>query len=243
MLIAKVTRFDVPPPGVGLKTPTCAVPAVWMSVLGMPACNSVLFTNAVFRFPPFQVTVDPLTKLVPLTVRVNPCPPARPLEGRREMTVGTGLVWELMVKVAALEVPPPGGPVRTVTAAVPGNAMSMGLMVACNCVSLTKKVVRGPPFHSITDPETKLRPVTTNVKPADPASMLLGEIELIEGAGLVTVLPHPASVRTAVSMTSPETASLPVLTLDASSCHSLRLPLPRGEIRGIATPAEFIKIA
>jgi len=39
---------------------------------------------------PFHSTVSPETKLVPVTVRVNPEPPAVALAGASELTVGVG---------------------------------------------------------------------------------------------------------------------------------------------------------
>jgi hypothetical protein len=58
--------------------------------------------------------------------------------------VGTGL---LIVKVWALEVPPPGAGVNTVTWAVPANAMSKAEIAAVNRVEETYVVVRFAPFH------------------------------------------------------------------------------------------------
>ena len=57
-----------------------------------------------------------LTKLVPLTVRVNEEPPAVALFGEVLVRCGTGL---LTVKLNPLEVPPPGVGLNTVTVAVP----------------------------------------------------------------------------------------------------------------------------
>ncbi len=51
-------------------------------------------------------------------------PPAVADEGLRPVVVGTGLFAALIVKVWALEVPPPGAGLNTVTAAVPAVAMS-----------------------------------------------------------------------------------------------------------------------
>jgi hypothetical protein len=68
--------------------------------------------------------------LVPLTVRVKAEPPAVAEEGLRLVVVGTGLLGLLIVKVWALEVPPPGEGVNTVTPAVPATAMSAALMEA-----------------------------------------------------------------------------------------------------------------
>ncbi len=61
-------------------------------------------------------------------------PPAVAEVGFRLVVVGTGL---LIVKVWALEVPPPGVPVKTVTLAVPAVAMSAARMEAVSWVLLT----------------------------------------------------------------------------------------------------------
>jgi hypothetical protein len=68
----------------------------------------------------FHSTVSPETKLVPVTVRVNPEPPAVALAGASELTVGAGAA---MAKLTELEVAPPGA--CTLTAAEPEVAMSV----------------------------------------------------------------------------------------------------------------------
>jgi len=110
LYMLKVMEFDVP--ATGLNTVTSAVPAVAMLAALMAACNSVLLTKVVTRSLPFQRTTEEETKPLPLTVRVKAGSPARALEGAKEVMVGTGL---LMVKGAALEVPPPGAGLNTVT--------------------------------------------------------------------------------------------------------------------------------
>lgn len=76
-----------------------------MSVAGMTAVSCVLLTKVVSRLELFQTTTEPETKFEPFTVRVKPAPPAAVLEGEREASVGAGL---LMVKVRAVDSPPPG---------------------------------------------------------------------------------------------------------------------------------------
>lgn len=61
LLMVKGTAFEVPPPGAGLNTVTCAVPALAMSGARMEACNCVLLTNTVLRLLSFQRTSDPAT--------------------------------------------------------------------------------------------------------------------------------------------------------------------------------------
>jgi len=53
-----------------------------------------------------------------------------------------------------------------------------------SCVPLTNVVVRGAPFHCTTELETKLVPVTVNVKAAPPAVALLGESDESVGTGV-----------------------------------------------------------
>ncbi len=128
--MVKVNSLEVPPPE-AVNTVTPAVPAVAMSAALMLAVNWVLDTNVVARSAPFQRTVDaPLTKPVPITVRVKPDPPAVADAGLKFVMVGTGL---LIVNVSMFDVPPPEA-VNTVTPAVPAVAMSAALMLAVNWV-------------------------------------------------------------------------------------------------------------
>ena len=81
----------------------------------------MLLTKVVVRSAPFQRTTDELLKFVPVAVSVNAALPATALLGEIELSVGTGL---LIVNVEALEVPPPGVGLKTVTGDVPAVAMS-----------------------------------------------------------------------------------------------------------------------
>jgi hypothetical protein len=47
------------------------------------------------------------------------------------------------------------------------------------------------PFHRIAEPEMKLLPFAVIVKPADPATAVVGEIEFKIGTGLLVVPPLP----------------------------------------------------
>jgi hypothetical protein len=76
LLMVKVCELEVPPPGAALYTVTCAVPAVAVSTAVISAVKRVAETYVVVRFDPFQRTTEPLTKPLPLTVRVNAAPPA-----------------------------------------------------------------------------------------------------------------------------------------------------------------------
>jgi hypothetical protein len=128
-MIVKVWALEVPPPGVAFTTVTEAVPAVAISAAVIAAVTWVAETYVVVRADPFQFTVEPETKPVPFTVSVNAAPPAVAEAGLRPVVVGTGL---LIVKVWALEVPPPGAGFTTVTEAVPAVAMSAAVIAAVN---------------------------------------------------------------------------------------------------------------
>ena len=100
MAIVNVFAFDVPPHGV--TTVTEAVPAVATREAGTVAVSCVeepLVVSAV----PFQFTVEPETKLVPFTVKVNPEPPAVAQVGLSELIVGTALIVITSVALALLQ--------------------------------------------------------------------------------------------------------------------------------------------
>jgi hypothetical protein len=89
-----------------------------------------------------------------------------------------------MVKAIALEVPPPGAGLVTVTAGVPVEAMLAAGMAAVNCMELTNVVAGADPPKLTIEPATKFVPLIVSVKAALPASVLFGEIEAIVGAGI-----------------------------------------------------------
>src|SRR3990172_2694501 len=86
----KGSAFEIPPPGAGLKTVTCAVPVVATSLAGMDAWSCVALTKVVVRSAPFQRTTEDEMKLLPVTVRVKAGPPAVALLGERELRMGVG---------------------------------------------------------------------------------------------------------------------------------------------------------
>ena len=68
----------------------------------------------VFRLEPLKLTIAFDAKLLPLTVKVKPADPTAIDEGEIFETNGTGFWFEVTVKVAELEVPPPGPELTTV---------------------------------------------------------------------------------------------------------------------------------
>ena len=90
LLIVNVFAEDVPPPGVGVKTVTEAVPAAAMSAALIWAVSWPWLTNVVVRLLPFQRTTDEATKFDPAAVRVNAPLPTAAVFGRIELSVGDG---------------------------------------------------------------------------------------------------------------------------------------------------------
>jgi hypothetical protein len=178
----KVSALEVPPPGVGVETVTGTVPLVAMSAAVICACSWALDTKVVGRALPFQFTVESEIKFVPLTVSVKPAPPATAELGFMDAAVGEGLP---MAKVSALEVPPPGAGVETVTEAVPPAAMSALVIWAFSWVLDTKVVGRALPFHCTVESEIKFAPLTVSVKLALPTDAELGLIDAAVGIGLL----------------------------------------------------------
>jgi len=86
--IEKVSDVLLPPPGVGLKTATSAVPTTLKSAARIVAVNCVGLTKVVARALPFQRTVAPETKLFPVTVNAKLPEPAAAVIGDRLAIVG-----------------------------------------------------------------------------------------------------------------------------------------------------------
>src|SRR5436190_1904523 len=175
---------EVPPPGAGVATVICAVPAAATSAAEMAAVSCVALRNVVVRGAPFQRTVEPLTKPLPFTRSVSDPVPAVTPVGVSPVSPGTGL---FTVNVRAPEVPPPGAGVTAVTCGVPAAATSAAAMAAVSCVALTNVVVRVAPFHLTVLPLTKPVPVTVSVKAALPADVLIGDRAARVGDELFTV--------------------------------------------------------
>jgi hypothetical protein len=89
----------------------------------------VLLTNVVVRLFPFQRTTDVIAKFDPFAVSVKAAPPATPLVGAIELSVGVGFV-AVMVNALTTEVPPPGAGLNTVTEALPVAATSLASICA-----------------------------------------------------------------------------------------------------------------
>jgi hypothetical protein len=97
---------------------------------------------------------------------------------------GTGLP---MPKFVAVDVPPPGAGLVTVTFTFPEVAISAAVIAAVTCVALTNVVVTAVPLKVTVEVETKPVPFTVKVKAAPPTWALAGESVVIVGTGFVTV--------------------------------------------------------
>jgi len=99
--------------------------------------------------------------------------------------VGIGLGAEI-VNVAGAEVPPLGFEFTAVRERLPAADTSAALSVTLTCVELVKVVVRAAPFTLMTVVGTNPVPVTVMFGEVAPVGSLVGDTEVIAGAGLST---------------------------------------------------------
>jgi len=104
----KLTLFEGPPPGLGFVTNTTGVPAAAMALAGMVTVICVAVTE-VGTSPAFvpNVTFEVAIKFVPFTVNGNAAPPVVALVGEIVVTVGTGLLAIVPVKLKFKTLLPP----------------------------------------------------------------------------------------------------------------------------------------
>ena len=128
-LTEKAIAEVVAPPG--RTTVTFTGPELAMSVAGTTAVSDVALTYVVASAVGPQSTTDPVTKFVPVTVRVNCAPPATADAGLRLVSRGPPVTVKLLVEEGA----PPG--FATYTGTVPPFATSAVVTAAVSCVALT----------------------------------------------------------------------------------------------------------
>jgi hypothetical protein len=92
---------------------------------------------------------------------------------------------DVIAKDTALEIPPPGPGLVTVTLAAPGSLISPALMAAVSWDALTNVVLRLAPAKRTVAPATKLDPLMVSVKSGPPATADSGLRELMTGTGLL----------------------------------------------------------
>src|SRR3989344_623623 len=198
--------LEVPPPGVGLNTVTLNVPALARSVAGIVAVSLVAETYVVVLFDPAHLTIEVGMNLAPLTVNVKPAGPAIFDDGEIVWIIGTG--FPVTVKVLALEVPPPGVGLNTVTLNVPALARSVAGIVAVSLVAETYVVVLFDPAHLTMDVGMNLVPLTVRVNPRLPLTFDVGEIVWIIGTGF------PVTVKVLALEVPPPGVGLNTVTLN-----------------------------
>jgi hypothetical protein len=96
-----VMLFDVPPPGVGLKTEIACEPTDVTSDASRAAVNEVAVPKVVTRSVPSRRTMAPLTKPLPVTVTVKAALPAAMLTGVIAAATGTGFATVSVALVAS----------------------------------------------------------------------------------------------------------------------------------------------
>src|SRR5438093_233709 len=204
---------EVPPPGAGVTTVTCEVPAAATSTLEMAAWSSVPLTKVVPRAAPFHCTTDDGMKLPPLTASVKGAVPAVALLGEREPTVGAGLLTVSGRTASRPMLFPPSSTNQRLPSG-PAAMPKRGLLVA----------VRG---NSSIWPPGVIRPtsfpvVSVNQRlPAGPAVMPAG----------------PLSMESENSVTSPAVVILPILP----ALFSVNQRAPSGPDVIVAGPPKLVR--
>ena len=89
----------------------------------------------------------------------------------------------LIIKVTAVETPPPGAGVNTVIGTVPAKVMSEARITAVNRTAETKVVVRSDPFHRMTESVANPVPSTLRVNAFPPCVIVDGLRLVIVGTG------------------------------------------------------------
>jgi len=208
LLMVKVCADVVPPPGAGFVTVTLSGPAAARSAVVIAAVNSVELTKVAVGATVPNFTVEPLTKFVPVNVRVKAAPPTVALVGEIELRVGTTL---FTVKSKAPFVPPAGAGLLTTTGRLPAVAISGAVTDIVTCVEETGVTVVGLLLNVPVAPFTKFEPLMVNVNAAPPAVTLLGENEesVVGGLSIVKlcaeVVPPPGAGLVTVTFTFPPT--------------------------------------
>src|ERR1700704_5733208 len=144
LIVSVAGGAEVPPPGWPVKTVTCTMAGVAMSVELTTLVRVLELTYVVVRGTPLNCTTEVGENPDPWAVNVNCGPPAATAPGEIPEICGAGL---LIVNVAALDAPPPGAGFATTICAVPPTARSEGVSAICNWVALTNVVVRLIGFH------------------------------------------------------------------------------------------------
>src|SRR4051812_12266743 len=115
--------FALPPPGAGFVTVTATCPAVVSSDAGILTTSDVPLCDEIVMGVSPKLTVDDGMKFVPVIVNEVVGDPAGRLNGKRLLTVGTGLLGGVTVNPTVLEGTPPG--LITLTGTGPDSDIGM----------------------------------------------------------------------------------------------------------------------
>src|SRR5258706_3703432 len=158
----KVSGFETPPPGAGVKTVRAVEVGTARSLPKSVTFRWVLSTYTVGRLEPLNCPTEPRIKCWPVRVTCRSllaAPWLNTLARLKLLRVATAF-WPggATVNEAAFDVPPPGAPVATVTLETPGWLTNDCGSVVCRWPLLTKVVGRAAPFHLMVEPLMKLVP-------------------------------------------------------------------------------------
>ena len=185
LFTGKVIAADIPPPGAGFTAVTDKLPVADKSAAVRVTLTCVELVKLVGRALPFTLITVEETNPVPATTTFADSVPTSSVAGSKVDTVGTGF-GATIATVVAVEVPPPGFEFTAVRERLPAVDTSAALSVTLICVELVKVVVRVAPFTLMTVVGTNPVPVTVMFGEVVPAGSLVGDTEVIAGAGLST---------------------------------------------------------
>jgi len=167
-----------------LTTEISRVP-VWMTAAaGIVAVTEVDELKLVGRFVELSWTVQPLTKLMPVSVMAKGGLPAVTVVGEMLERIGSGFCT---LSGSAPDVPPPGAGVKTLIARLPAACRSTAGTEAMSEVALLNVVGMATPFTSAIELFTNPEPVRTTLRLDTPAVTLLGETLVSTGTGFPDV--------------------------------------------------------
>ena len=146
--------------------PTVSVTPCWNDVSIVPEALTASILNT---------TLLPATALEVTLSKINLIAPG---------PTGTGLI----VKIKLPEVPPPGAGFVTLMLDVPTVAISAAVTSAVTSPADTNVVTSPDPFQFTVELLTKFVPSTVSVKPAFPAKVEVGLMEVMVGAGFTVAV-------------------------------------------------------